>query len=313
MARHSGRVSPASFLNPSGQIGIGLTTVTSPGGTPVHVDVSLTLPSLNGTWTDDAGNSGAFVFTPGAGTGGTPRPVSVPATLYNVFANPTIDFVGIGRSTRISSNEVFGVSRTTVANDYGGMYVETSHANGWPFYGYATNGSFRAWTYYDGTTGAWRLYNAGVRMTVENEGHVVIGSDNDPASPALGAKLEFRGSGPTDFVRAYDAGNALKFKIDGAGNVAADGSYTSPAADFAELLPAEAGVSPGDVLVIGPDGQLQRSSEPFQSGVAGVHSTTPAFLGGSRGDVDEPGQGAARHRGRRAGQREPGKRPDQSR
>jgi hypothetical protein len=77
--------------------------------------------------------------------------------------------------------------------------------------------------------------------------HVVIGPYNEPATPALGAQLEFRGGVGSDFVRAYDGAN-LRFRITSAGHVTADGSYTSPAADFAELLPAEPGVGPSAAL-----------------------------------------------------------------
>jgi hypothetical protein len=38
------------------------------------VHARIDLASLGGTWQDGAGNGGAFVFTPGAGTGGMPRP-----------------------------------------------------------------------------------------------------------------------------------------------------------------------------------------------------------------------------------------------
>ena len=72
----------------------------------------------------------------------------------------------------------------------------------------------------------------------------------------------------------------LRFKVTWVGHVYADGSYLSPAADLAELLPASEGLEPGDVLVIGPDGQLARSSEAYQPTVVGVYSTKPAFLGG---------------------------------
>jgi hypothetical protein len=216
--------------------------------------------------------------------------VCQPPSLFNVFTDPAINFVGIGRNSRISGNEVFGIRSTLGPGTYGGMYVETSEATGWPFYGFATNGSFRAWTYYDGTTGFWRLYNAGTRLTVENEGNVVIGPYSEPPTPALAAQLEFRGGASADFVRAYD-GTDVRFKITSAGNVTADGTFTSPAADFAELLPTESDVSPGDVLVIGSDGRLERSSEPYQANVAGVHSTKPAFLGGDR--AEGPGAGRA--------------------
>lgn len=63
-------------INPTGSIALGLTHVTTPGGVPVHVDAVVTLPGASGTWRDSAGHSGAFVLTPGAGIGGSPRPWS---------------------------------------------------------------------------------------------------------------------------------------------------------------------------------------------------------------------------------------------
>jgi hypothetical protein len=41
----------------------------------VHLDVAIEVSTLSGTWRDSAGNAGQFVFTPGAGSGGPPRPV----------------------------------------------------------------------------------------------------------------------------------------------------------------------------------------------------------------------------------------------
>lgn len=89
-----------------------------------------------------------------------------------IFVDPALPFVGINRETQISSNEVFGVRYEGGADEYGGMYVETSNADGWPFYGYATNGAFRAWTYYDpGNSGdptdpaKWKLWLGGERLS----------------------------------------------------------------------------------------------------------------------------------------------------
>ncbi len=64
-----------AFPNPDGSIGFGLTSVTAPGGTPMHVDATISVATLGGTWRDSGGNSGAFVFTPGSGTGGSVRPI----------------------------------------------------------------------------------------------------------------------------------------------------------------------------------------------------------------------------------------------
>ncbi len=60
--------------NPDGSVGMGLTLVTTPGGTPLHIDVALSLATISGTWRDSAGATGPFVFTPGAGAGGSARP-----------------------------------------------------------------------------------------------------------------------------------------------------------------------------------------------------------------------------------------------
>jgi hypothetical protein len=106
-----------------------------------------------------------IAIRPGSSTGAytilSPRQKLSPApsalSLPNVYTDEAANFVGIGRNFRISGNEVFGIRYTGSPNQYGGMYVETSDSGGWPFYGYATNGSFRSWTYYNGTTGDWSL------------------------------------------------------------------------------------------------------------------------------------------------------------
>lgn len=128
----------------------------------------------------------------------TPAPIA--QALPNVYTNEGTNFVGIGRDFRISGNEVFGVRYTGSPNQYGGMYVETSDPGGWPFYGYATNGSFRAWTYYNGTTGEWSLYNAGIRLKVPATGGLRIG-------PALNYSLVISNTTGSDGVRILDTGD----------------------------------------------------------------------------------------------------------
>ncbi len=128
----------------------------------------------------------------------TPAPYAL--ALPNVYTNESVNFVGIGRDFRISGNEVFGVCFNGSDNQYGGMYVETSNASGWPFYGYATNGSFRAWTYYDGTTGDWQLYNAGIRLKAPNEGGLWIGPSQDFG-------LVISNTTNNDGVRIFDTGD----------------------------------------------------------------------------------------------------------
>jgi hypothetical protein len=64
-----------AFLNPDGSIGMGLNSALAPGSAPVVQYARLNLSTVSGTWSDSAGNSGDFFFTPGPGTGGNARPV----------------------------------------------------------------------------------------------------------------------------------------------------------------------------------------------------------------------------------------------
>ena len=94
--------------------------------------------------------------------------------------------------------------------------------------------------------------------------------------------MENTGSGDLIWANGNSAVDGdVDFRVSANGYVYADGTYSSPAADFAELLPAVEGLEPGDVLVIGLDGKLVRSSMAFDTAVLGVYSTQPGFLGGA--------------------------------
>jgi len=82
------------------------------------------------------------------------------------------------------------------------------------------------------------------------------------------------------FLRAVDYNWDAKFRMEANGEAYADGDWNDGGADFAEMLPAVTGLEPGDVLAIGPDGTLVRSTEPYQTSVAGVYSTDPGFVAG---------------------------------
>lgn len=134
----------------------------------------------------------------------TPAPSAL--GLPNVYTDEVTGFVGIGRDFRISGNEVFGIRYTGGANQYGGMYMETSNVDGWPFYGYATNGSFRAWTYYQPTSAdplilpGWKLYMNGIRFTVPTTGGLRIG-------PAADYSLVIENTMGSDGIRVLDTGD----------------------------------------------------------------------------------------------------------
>jgi len=110
---------------------------------------------------------------------------------------------------------------------------------------------------------------------------------------AGGEALQARSDGVADndnIVRFKSSDTAVVFKVQGDGDTYADGSFTGGGADFAEMLPAQDGLAPGDVLVIGPDGDLTQSAEAYQTSVVGVYSTKPGFVGGSDEEMENPGK-----------------------
>jgi hypothetical protein len=76
-----------AYLTPLGLVGFGISSVL-PNGTPIHTEATISISSLSGTWRDSAGNTGNFIFTPGAGVAGAPRPIPsggvAPASITNV-------------------------------------------------------------------------------------------------------------------------------------------------------------------------------------------------------------------------------------
>ncbi|MDP1547593.1 MAG: hypothetical protein Q8L87_16415 [Anaerolineales bacterium] len=85
----------------------------------------------------------------------------------------------------------------------------------------------------------------------------------------------------------------LEFRVNGNGNVTADGNFTGGGADYAEMIKAEgsaAGLEPGDVLVVSAtqDRAVAKSSSANDPSLAGVYSTEPGFIGGGSFE-EQPG------------------------
>ncbi len=83
-----------------------------------------------------------------------------------------------------------------------------------------------------------------------------------------------------------ERGGDVEFRVDGDGDVLADGAFTGPA-DFAEMIAVSTGaasVQAGDVVVIDPGASrsVRLSSQPYSTLVAGVYSTKPGFVGSER-------------------------------
>lgn len=101
-------VSGLAFPNPNATIGFGLTVVTSPGGIPVHVDATISLATLSGTWRDSSGQTGPWTFISGAGLGGSPRPAPVPAFSGGItVGGSTITNVGAPVNATDGANKAY--------------------------------------------------------------------------------------------------------------------------------------------------------------------------------------------------------------
>jgi hypothetical protein len=81
-----------------------------------------------------------------------------------------------------------------------------------------------------------------------------------------------------DVIQA-SALSGLVFKVTNAGDVIVHGTFFSNSVDYADRLPAETGIEAADVVVIGADGVLRRSSRANETDVAGVYSTRPGMVG----------------------------------
>ena len=132
-------------------------------------------------YSTNTGDVGVGTSTPfaklqvsGNGSGGLSLDVT-----ENLYVNPDEDFVGVNRSFPITGAEFFGI-QAPVDSGYGGMYIRTDGTDALPFYGYST-GADSAWTYLDGATDDWHLYNDGNKLTVKDSGEVGIGT-SDPLS-----------------------------------------------------------------------------------------------------------------------------------
>ncbi|MGE0816758.1 MAG: hypothetical protein AB7O93_25695 [Vicinamibacterales bacterium] len=84
----SGRaaVTGMAFLNPAGSVGFGLNIVVPGAPSGLQVEATISVPSISGTWRDNLGRNGSFVFNP-ATVSGTPRPLAPALRLTEGFGN----------------------------------------------------------------------------------------------------------------------------------------------------------------------------------------------------------------------------------
>jgi hypothetical protein len=172
--------------------------------------------------------------------------------------------------------------------EHDGVHVTSAGRHGGYFVGGSGSGEHGV---YGETGGDWGWASGVYGKATEDHANGVTGwntagGDGVYAYSASGVALRAK-SESGNLIEAWDdSPNDRRFLVENDGDVYTDGDFYATGADFAEMLPAADGLEPGDVLVIGPDGKLARSAQPYATNVAGVYSTNPGFVGGAGDDED---------------------------
>ncbi len=136
---------------------------------------------------------------------------------------------------------------------------------------------------------SWSGENAGAGLSITNSAGNGLYVESGSADAS--AVYAYNGAGGPALYMRSTSGNIMEaygsdperciFYFENDGDFLLKGRIYESSADFAEMLPAEEGLEPGDVLAISEDGTLVRSTAAYQSSVAGVYSTEPGFVGGA--------------------------------
>jgi hypothetical protein len=256
--------------------GIGLHLISS-NDTPLWAETSGGWAGVDGRNTTGFGVYGRST----SGVGVVGKTTATTGTTTGVWG----EVASAGGSTSTYARGVVGYATDTTGNNFG-MWGQSDSHNGTGVYGRADNGSCSGGPF--GTCAGVSAHSSkGNAVYAQTDSSIAVFAD--ATGNGEGLVLYSQGSG--DFIDAYWLiGGNLKFKVDTNGNVSADGTFTPGGADLAEMLPAVTGLEPGDVLVVGEDGQLARCTAANQPTVVGVYSTRPGFVGGAGDGADLTGK-----------------------
>ena len=238
--------------------------------------------STSGTGTFGGSSTGKGVHGSATGTGAENFGV------YGETASP------------MGAHGVYGIATSTSSSGYSnGVYGVTNGPNGAGGRFYNNGGGVALWASAAGNgaeKAALRVHNnsssSGMAAYFTNLSSYHTAHFQNTGSGGvlfLQNNGDANGNGGNDFITAVGVnGGERQFRVLSSGEVQSDVGFNTPAADFAEMLPAVPGLEPADVLAINSDGLLIRSSVPYQVSVAGIYSTKPGFVGGQSMQGDHP-------------------------
>jgi hypothetical protein len=246
-----------AFPNADGSIGFGLTIVTTPGGRPLHVDAEITLPSFSGTWRDSTAASGRFVFTPGGGAGGTPRPLPSPG---------------------VPSTIQFGVEGALVAGGQEGIGSAPASGPGTRLMWYPGKAAFRA-----GSVASSQWDDASVGTNSAAMGRNTVASGTNSVAMGSGTTAEgpnsLAGGSSTRAIGSTSTAMGSSTTAEGPNSVAL-GSSTRAVGSTSTAMGSSTTADGPNSLAIGSSTQASGSSS-MALGSASVASGPNALAGGA--------------------------------
>ncbi|HNX48921.1 MAG TPA: hypothetical protein PLS53_00635 [Thermoanaerobaculaceae bacterium] len=266
---------------------------TASGAAGAGVYGEATGASSDGVYGVSSGGSGRGVKgeSTGPGSGSGVLGISTSPTGQGVSGSATStsgDNAGVSGVTSSSTGRgVEGSATATTGRAYG-VWGETASSDTMAsgVYGSAPTGAAKGVFGSASSTGGVGVWGYAGASSGFNLG--VFGTSNSPdgygarfTNQAGGVALDLQAGMGTNVLTITGDASDIKFRVTKGGEVYADGTFHPGGADFAELLPAAAGLEPGDVLCLDAGGQLERCTAAFQPTVAGVYSTRPGVVGGS--------------------------------
>ena len=198
---------------------------------------------------------------------------------------------GVTSSTTANSAGVFGASQATSGQSDGVRALTHSPAGAGVWARNYASGSGAHGIV--GETSGNSGWASGVYGSAGQASAIGVTGWNTGSGPGLyawsesGQALTVKGAGTGNLMEVHNHTVGVRFKIDHAGQVFADGTFHAGGADFAELVPArQPGLEPGDVVALDVNGRLMRCVRERQASVVGVVSTKPGYQSDLWEDVD---------------------------